>query len=274
MPTIIESIHAKFYQNGWEIEKDLKKAFYWYQKSIINAKCYQNGWGIKIDLENAFHWYQESSIQNNSNSLYNLAKCYQNGLGIKIDNIKSFEIYEKLAKQGYCDAQNKLGFFYENGEITKEFFLVMEYAKCGNLQNYLKRNFDNLTWNDKTRLSFQIADGLNYLHNEDILHRDLHSKNIVIHENNAKITDFGISKIENNSTMHIGLFSRIAYMEPQMLISQNFKYIKPSDIYSYGVLMWEISSGHPPFIDYNDNLLIAIINQTREKTIPKTPEKC
>ncbi|CAB4473008.1 unnamed protein product [Rhizophagus irregularis] len=73
---------------------------------------------------------------------------------------------------------------------TKEYLLVMQYANGGDLRNYLKDNFKKLTWEDKKRLAFQIADGLNYLHNENVLHRDLHSKNIVIHENNAKIIDF------------------------------------------------------------------------------------
>jgi serine/threonine protein kinase len=49
----------------------------------------------------------------------------------------------------------------------------MQYADGGNLQNYLKNMFKSLSWDDKKRLAFQIADGLNYLHNENVLHRDL-----------------------------------------------------------------------------------------------------
>src|SRR2546430_1224529 len=76
-----------------------------------------------------------------------------------------------------------------------------------------------------------------------------HSKNIVIHENNAKITDFGISKNQNNqnSTVYLGNFGVIAYMEPKRTLDPKFPYTKSSDIYSLGVLMWEISSGYPPF---------------------------
>ncbi|CAI2182607.1 16631_t:CDS:2 [Funneliformis geosporum] len=49
----------------------------------------------------------------------------------------------------------------------------MQYANGGDLQTYLKNKFNGLTWDDKKKLTYQIADGLNYLHNENILHRDL-----------------------------------------------------------------------------------------------------
>ena len=55
----------------------------------------------------------------------------------------------------------------------------MQYADGGDLENYLKNNFERLTWDDKKKLAFQIADGLNYLHNENILHRDLVSSIIL-----------------------------------------------------------------------------------------------
>ncbi|CAI2179348.1 954_t:CDS:2 [Funneliformis geosporum] len=129
---------------------------------------------------------------------------------------------------------------------SKEYLLIMQYANCGDLQNYLENNFKTLTWNDKKKLALQIANGLNYLHNENILHRDL---NIVIHDGYAKITDFGISKNMNtqNSSIHIGTFGRIPYVDPEKLKNLDFQYVKASDIYSYGVIMWEISSGFPPF---------------------------
>ncbi|CAB4418825.1 unnamed protein product, partial [Rhizophagus irregularis] len=137
---------------------------------------------------------------------------------------------------------------------TNEYLLIMQYANGGDLQNYLKNNFKNLTWNDKKKLAFQIADGLNYLHHENILHRDLHSKNIVIHESNAKITDF--ERLKNPESPS--------------------PYTKSSDIYSFGVLMWEISSGHPPFEHFDDKWALAysiVNNNTREKLVPNTPEK-
>ncbi|POG73158.1 kinase-like domain-containing protein [Rhizophagus irregularis DAOM 181602=DAOM 197198] len=164
---------------------------------------------------------------------------------------------------------------YKHDVTTKEYLLVMQYANGGDLRNYLKDNFKKLTWEDKKRLAFQIADGLNYLHNENVLHRDLHSKNIVIHENNAKIIDFGISKIQNQSSAYIGNFGNIAYVEPKRILDSKFPYTKSSDIYSFGVLMWEISSGCPPFEDcLTENEKVALICAgKREIPIPETPKE-
>ncbi|RIA96638.1 kinase-like domain-containing protein [Glomus cerebriforme] len=164
-------------------------------------------------------------------------------------------------------------------ETTKEYLLVMQYADGGDLRNYLKNNL-NLNWTDKKNLACQIAEGLNYLHNENVLHRDLHSKNIVIHENKAKIIDFGISRIQDQKSE---AFMRdrgvLAYVEPKRIFNPNFPYTKSSDIYSFGVLMWEISSGRPPFKNnsYSKNeitmLGVSITNGAREKTIPNTPKE-
>ncbi|CAI2189975.1 14846_t:CDS:2, partial [Funneliformis geosporum] len=105
---------------------------------------------------------------------------------------------------------------------------------------------------------------------------DNHSKNIVIHDGNAKITDFGISKNMNNDTsFHNVNFGRIPYIDPKKLSDVAFQYIKASDIYSFGVLMWEISSGIPLFKDDIDDpvvLSIAIAKGAREATINNTPE--
>ncbi|RGB31472.1 kinase-like domain-containing protein [Rhizophagus diaphanus] len=163
---------------------------------------------------------------------------------------------------------------------TKEYLLVTQYADGGDLRHYLKKNFKKLIWDDKKKLAYQIADGLNYLHNENVLHRDLHSKNIVIHENNAKIIDFGISKIQDQkSEAYMRDRGIIAYMEPKRILDPNFPYTKSSDIYSFGVLMWEISSGNPPFKNNSfnrsdkDALVYAINSGVREKLIPGTPKE-
>jgi serine/threonine protein kinase len=55
----------------------------------------------------------------------------------------------------------------------KKYLFVMEYADGGSLQNYLKENFNNLTWEDKYKLAYQLACAVSCLHDEGIVHRDL-----------------------------------------------------------------------------------------------------
>ncbi|CAI2176558.1 15702_t:CDS:2 [Funneliformis geosporum] len=80
-----------------------------------------------------------------------------------------------------------------------------------------------------------------------------------------------------NSTIHIGTFGRIPYVDPKKLLDLNFQYEKASDIYSYGVLMWEISSGIPPFKKFTSKcdqelLYFNIPKGFRENNIKGTPE--
>ncbi|PKY30295.1 kinase-like protein, partial [Rhizophagus irregularis] len=129
---------------------------------------------------------------------------------------------------------------------------------------------------DKIRFAYQITEGIKFLQGENILHRDLHSKNIVIHQGEAKIIDLGIAKsTETETHLHSGVFGMISYIDPKLLEDYTYKYNDKSDIYSLGVLMWELSSGYPPFINNeNENLLrIHLIGGRREEPIPDTPDE-
>ncbi len=96
----------------------------------------------------------------------------------------------------------------------------------------------------------------------------------MVHQNKIKLCDFGLSRrIEERSKSSSELFGVIPYIDPNKLNNQkNYEFNKKSDVYSLGVIFWEISSGRPPFkdTDYDVCLIMRIILGHRETTVEDT----
>ncbi|XP_023227342.1 tyrosine kinase receptor Cad96Ca-like [Centruroides sculpturatus] len=141
-------------------------------------------------------------------------------------------------------------------------FIILEYVPYGKLQSYLREsraeryygNFPatdkHLTSQDLTSFAYQIARGMEYITSKGIIHRDLAARNILIGENKVcKITDFGFAR--DVVTSHI--YERksegrlpIRWMAPESLYDNI--YCTKSDVWSFGVLMWEIVTlGSTPY---------------------------
>ncbi|PWA89350.1 protein kinase-like domain, Phloem protein 2-like protein [Artemisia annua] len=136
----------------------------------------------------------------------------------------------------------------------REMILVYEFLVNGSLDDYLgsAEKKINLTWNQRLQICLNIAEGLKYLHTSmegkpRIIHRDIKSANVLLDENwNAKIADFGLSKFHpaNQPASTIkskGFVGTEVYMDPEYLTTGKYK--KETDIYSFGVVLFEILSG-------------------------------
>ncbi|RGB29782.1 kinase-like domain-containing protein [Rhizophagus diaphanus] len=176
---------------------------------------------------------------------------------------------------------NVIGFYGITKEpLSNKYIMVLEYANQGNLREYLKSNFKFLQWSDKIQMALDIARGLKCLHLKNIIHRDLHAKNILVSNNRLMIADFGTSKQLSESTSNSTYSTANGlgmpeYNEPQLFKIINYKKDKKSDIFSLGVLLWEISSGRPPFPGYLRIVLGSHISyhNLREKPIDGTPQE-
>ncbi|PKK79744.1 kinase-like protein, partial [Rhizophagus irregularis] len=149
----------------------------------------------------------------------------------------------------------------------------MEYADSGTLQEYLKKHFCNLTWYDKLNLALQLVSAISYLHDEGIVHRDLHSSSsILIHRNSIKLADFGLTKrIEESSNLPYvdpKVFGRRKDIDDQMQM-QIYSLNEKVDIYNIGVILWEIFSGQLPSVNepFND-FVNRIIQDLRKTNVP------
>ncbi|GBC10195.1 hypothetical protein RclHR1_09420003 [Rhizophagus clarus] len=161
----------------------------------------------------------------------------------------------------------------ENTNAIKKWALVLEYADSGTLETYLHNCFYELGWDDKYQLALQLASAVACLHEFGIIHRDLHASNILIHRKKLKLADFGLSKKISASSNNQKIFGVIPYIDPKKLNDNDYKLDKKSDVYSVGVLMWQISSGYKPYRsdNYDMNLLVSIMNGKREEIIDGTP---
>ena len=97
----------------------------------------------------------------------------------------------------------------------------------------------------------------------------------MIHSNDIKLGDFGLSKFIDDPTLtHCKIAGSPKYTDPEFINDRrNYKRTQASDVYSAGVLMWQLSSGKEPFEDYlGSDFIIMIIAGEREDIIPGTPE--
>src|SRR5581483_5239917 len=160
---------------------------------------------------------------------------------------------------------------------TEEFMMVLEYAEYGNLRNFLKTNFSNLKWIDKLSFLGNIAHNLETIHNKNYIHKDLHSGNILQfnHEYyNTKITDLGLAQSINNSktSNSSNVCGVLPYIAPEVLDGK--PYTLASDVYSFGIIMVEVSTGKPPYgsVPHDEKLALAICNGLRPRVPKGTPQ--
>ncbi|GBB95919.1 hypothetical protein RclHR1_26430003 [Rhizophagus clarus] len=162
---------------------------------------------------------------------------------------------------------------------TNNYILVMQYASEGNLRNYLSTSFAKFDWWKKVNMLRDIVLGLQSIHNEGLVHHDFHSGNILRHgygnDSNyldTYISDLGLCHPVDKNHTKSNVIGVLPYLAPEVLRGE--KYTKAADIYSLGVIMWEITTGDKPFCDrsHDNRLAIEICSGLRPKLMPGTPE--
>ena len=151
---------------------------------------------------------------------------------------------------------------YDVGDDNGQYFIVMEYIDGKNLKDLLKKR-GKLTVSEVVDIMSQIADGLSVAHDSYIIHRDIKPQNIMILENGlVKITDFGIAMAMNATqlTQTNSVMGSVHYLPPEQASGKGSTL--KSDIYSMGILMYELLSGTLPY--RGDNAVEIALKHLKE----------
>ncbi|RHZ82820.1 hypothetical protein Glove_103g67 [Diversispora epigaea] len=162
---------------------------------------------------------------------------------------------------------------------TLSYMMVLKYANDGNLREYLKINFNNINWEQKLKNLYYLSENLKNIHKLDIVHQDFHPGNIL--SSNFKdsyyiaISDFGLSKLigaNPNNPEKKNIFGVLPYIAPEVLSGE--EYTKAADVYSFGIIAYEMITGFPPYPDipHDKDLAIKICNGLRPKIPFHTPK--
>ncbi|RHZ83697.1 hypothetical protein Glove_88g3 [Diversispora epigaea] len=163
---------------------------------------------------------------------------------------------------------------------TLSYMMVLRYANDGNLREYLKINFNNINWKQKLCNLRELSYKLMNVHKLDIVHQDFHPGNILSYnfENPILmyISDFGLSKLigaNPNNPEKKNIVGVLPYIAPEVLSGEK-EYTKAADVYSFGIIAYEIVTGFPPYPDipHDKDLAIEICNGLRPKIPFHTPK--
>ncbi|HAD19597.1 MAG TPA: serine/threonine protein kinase, partial [Lachnospiraceae bacterium] len=169
----------------------------------------------------------------------------------------------KVLKQEFCEDMNFVTKFrteaqsaaslehpnivniYDVGSENGIYYIVMEYVEGITLKEYIQKK-GKLSYKETLSIAIQVSRGIQAAHEKGIIHRDIKPQNIIIStDGKVKVTDFGIARAASTNTIHSDVMGSVHYASPEQ--ARNGYVSDKSDIYSLGIVMYEMVTGKVPF---------------------------
>ncbi|XP_030457086.2 serine/threonine/tyrosine-protein kinase HT1 [Syzygium oleosum] len=150
--------------------------------------------------------------------------------------------------------------------------IITEYMSQGNLRMYLnKKEPYSLSIETILRLALDISRGMEYLHSQGVIHRDLKSNNLLLNdEMRVKVADFGTSCLETQCQESKGNKGTYRWMAPEMIKEK--PYTRKVDVYSFGIVLWELTTALLPFQGMTPVQAAFAVAEKNDR--PPLPESC
>ena len=156
---------------------------------------------------------------------------------------------------------------YDVGSENGLYYIVMEYIEGITLKTYIEKK-GQLSFKESASIAIQVARGIEAAHNKNIIHRDIKPQNIMISsEGKVKVTDFGIAKATSSNTISSDVMGSVHYASPEQ--ARNGFVDGRSDIYSLGIVMFEMVTGRVPF-DGDTTVAVALQHLQEDIAKPST----
>ena len=210
------------------------------------------------------------------------AKCHRLNRYVAIKILKAEYAQDKNFVQKFRgEAQSAAGLSHPNivnvydvGEDNGLYFIVMELVEGITLKRFIERK-GRLEVREAVGIAIQIAQGMEAAHAKHIIHRDIKPQNIIIsREGKVKVTDFGIAKAATSNTVTQNALGSVHYLSPEQ--ARGGYSDERSDIYSLGVTIYEMLTGHVPFAG-DTTVSVALLHiqgqaEPIRDTAPDVPE--
>eukprot|EP00258_Populus_trichocarpa_P044344 XP_024460363.1 uncharacterized protein LOC7455655 isoform X3 [Populus trichocarpa] len=153
---------------------------------------------------------------------------------------------------------------------------VTEYMVNGSLRNALQKNERSLDKRKRLMIAMDVAFGMEYLHGKNIVHFDLKSDNLLVnlrdpHRPICKVGDLGLSKVKCQTLISGGVRGTLPWMAPELLNGSSSLVSEKVDVFSFGMVLWELLTGEEPYADLHYGAIIGgIVSNTLRPPVPET----